>query len=206
MVERGRWRSSSSNPWSKQGELEQVTQHRVHSGVKYLQGLSLLFDHGQNKKWILSWLNGISSISDRPHCHLPFQWHYCGASGTLFFTTSHQIFIEIDYILPEPSITQAEQSYLSQVGLYLSTFPHRRDALNTYSSSWPFTGLAPRCPRLPYTGTSRIRPRTPVVSHQARVEGKGRFPWLPEITPSNATQKTLLTFFAAKVHITQNPC
>lgn len=117
MVERGRWRSSSSNPWSKQGELEQVTQHRVHSGVKYLQGLSLLFDHSQNKKWILSWLSGISSISDRPHCHLPFQWHYCGASGTLFFTTSHQIFIEFDYILLEPSIPQAEQSYLSQTFL-----------------------------------------------------------------------------------------
>lgn len=60
--------------WSKQGQLEQVTQVCVQSGFEYihLQGWSLhhlsgqplpVFDHSQNKKVVFLCFDGITPIS-----------------------------------------------------------------------------------------------------------------------------------------------
>lgn len=43
-----------------------------------------------------------------------FTGHYWEVSGSVFLTPSHQVFIYVNEILPEPSLHQVKQSQLSQ--------------------------------------------------------------------------------------------
>lgn len=117
--------------WSKQGQLEQVTQVCVQSGFEYihLQGWSLhhlsgqplpVFDHSQNKKscFLIFWWNNSYFL------HVPF------ASGAFMNTMKNclTVFSRVaaDILMQWKLYERAQNSWLSKCKIYNVSFHHQQ--------------------------------------------------------------------------------